>query len=81
MKNIVKKITAAAMAFTLLGAGSAAIKSVSPKADNTLVASAACQYHRADNTYVDYSTSYKCNYGCKHYAVRCRCCNAIRWYT
>ena len=47
MKNIIKKITAAAMAFTLLGAGSAAIKSAAPKTDNTLVASAASCNHVA----------------------------------
>ncbi len=41
MKNVIKKITAAAMAFTLLGAGSAVIRSAAPKTDNTLVASAA----------------------------------------
>ena len=41
MKNVIKKITAAAMAFTLLGAGSAVIKSAAPKTDNTIVANAA----------------------------------------
>ena len=40
MKNAVKKITAAAMAFTLLGAGTTFTKTISPKSNNTLVASA-----------------------------------------
>ena len=79
MKNTIKKIAAAAMAFTLLGTGTTIANRTSKPA--VLVANAAnCQYHRADNTYVDKSTYYTCNYGCKHYAVRCRCCNAIRWY-
>jgi len=41
MKNVIKKITAAAMAFTLLVAGSAAIKSAAPQTDSTITASAA----------------------------------------
>ena len=41
MKNTIKKITAFAMAFTLLGAGSAITKSVAPKFDNSITASAA----------------------------------------
>ena len=77
MKNVIKKITAAAMAFTLLGAGSAAIKIAAPKTDNTLVASAACQYHRADN--VRRGEAVKCNYGCTHYRYYCKCCGAYRW--
>ena len=46
MKNIIKKITAITMAFTLLGSGTAIAKNVSPKSDNTLTASAAtCLHH------------------------------------
>lgn len=41
MKNTLKKITAAALAFVLLGAGSVFTRTVAPKSDNTLVASAA----------------------------------------
>ena len=41
LNRTLKKLTAAAMAFTLLGAGTAITKSVAPKADNTLKASAA----------------------------------------
>ena len=45
MKNVIKKISAIAMAFTLLGAGTTFTKS-SSKSDNILVAAAAtCQYH------------------------------------
>jgi len=45
MKNMINKIASVAMAFTLLGAGTTVAKNVNPKSDNTLVASAACQYH------------------------------------
>ncbi len=70
MKNVIKKITAAAMAFTLLGAGSAAIKSAAPKTDNTLVASAACQYH--DGTYV--AGRYISNFYVRGNYKYCCCC-------
>lgn len=40
MKNITKKIASIAMAFTLLGAGTAITNTVSPKSDNTFVAKA-----------------------------------------
>ena len=77
MKNVMKKIAAAAMAFTLLGAGTVITNTVAPQA--TLTASAACQYHRADNTYcnrIDYipvggSKVKVCEY---HY---CRCCGSF----
>ncbi|MBQ6168546.1 hypothetical protein [Ruminococcus flavefaciens] len=42
MKHILKKISAFALAFTILGAGSVMTKTVSPKSDNTLDAHAAC---------------------------------------
>lgn len=41
MKNVIKKIAAMAMAFTLLGTGTAVSKAINPKTNNTLVASAA----------------------------------------
>lgn len=41
MTNIVKRISAIAMAFTLLGAGSVVAKTVSPTSDTTITASAA----------------------------------------
>ena len=40
MKNPLKKLTAAVMAFTLLGAGTSFTKALSPQSDNTLTASA-----------------------------------------
>lgn len=47
MKKAVKKIAAVAMAFTLLGTGTTVINTFSPKSDNTLVASAACNHSTA----------------------------------
>ncbi|HOA00569.1 hypothetical protein [Ruminococcus sp.] len=41
MKNMIKKIAAIAMAFTLIGTGTAATKIISPRSVNTLTASAA----------------------------------------
>lgn len=38
MKNVIKKVSAIAMAFTLLGTGSVVTKKVAPKSDNTLKA-------------------------------------------
>ena len=44
MKNVFKKLAAAAMAFTLLGSGSAIIKDIAPQTDNSITASAACNH-------------------------------------
>lgn len=41
MKNVIKKITAVAMAFTMLGTGTAITKTITPKTNNSIVASAA----------------------------------------
>ena len=41
MKNVIKKISAIAMAFTLLSTGTAAIKTIAPQTVNTITASAA----------------------------------------
>ena len=58
MKNIIKKVTAFAMAFTLLGAGTTAIKTISPKFDTTITASAATQgIYRVKNATSYYSLS------------------------
>ena len=43
MKNVIKKISAFAMAITLLGAGSAVTEFAEPQANNTIIASAAYQ--------------------------------------
>ncbi len=50
MKNIIKKITATAMAFTLLGAGTAITKTIAPQTDNTITASAAYCSHVVGST-------------------------------
>ena len=41
MKNVIKKISAIAMAFTLLSTGTATIKTIAPQTVNTITASAA----------------------------------------
>lgn len=77
MKNIIKKIASIAMAFTLLGTGTAVTKTISPNYGSTLTASSAnsvCQYHHGtkrngktiNNCYID-------NNGNK----RCKCCGQI----
>ncbi len=66
MNNIIKKISAMAMAFTLLGAGTTIVKN-NPKLNNTLTASAAatCPNHAAGTKiewgaweFYDYTYSY-----------------------
>lgn len=49
MKNAIKKIAATAMAFTLLGTGTSVTKFIAPKADNTIVASAASDPYSVAN--------------------------------
>ena len=44
MKNVIKKIAATAMAFSLLGTGTAVTKTIAPQAVNTTTASAANGY-------------------------------------
>lgn len=41
MKNVIKKIAAVAMAFTMLGTGTAITETIAPKTNNSIVASAA----------------------------------------
>lgn len=77
MKNVLKKVSAIALAFTLLGSGTTIAKKIDSKSTNTLTASAACQYHRADN--VRKGEEVKCEYGCTHYRYYCKCCGAYRW--
>ena len=52
MKNVLKKIAAAAMAFTLIGTGSAISTSKTTKTDNSLTANAASS----------------CKHNCRHYS-------------
>ena len=53
MKNISKKVAAFALAFALLGTGTAVTKTISPNADTSITASAAC-YHSAGQPRVSY---------------------------
>jgi len=73
MKKILKKISAVAMAFALLGTGA-----IFADTDNEITVSAACQYHRADNVYANGTV--KCNLGCYHTAYYCKCCKQFRFY-
>ena len=45
MKNVIKKIAAVAMAFTLLGTGTTIAKTVNPKSVTSLSAHAACNHY------------------------------------
>lgn len=49
MKNSVKKFTAAAMAFTILGAGTATIKKIAPKTDNSITVHAMSAKEATEN--------------------------------
>lgn len=51
MKNVIKKIASIAMAFTLLGTGTNVTRTISPKSNNTLVASASCRGNNHRRTY------------------------------
>lgn len=76
MKNVFKKVSAIALAFTLLGSGTTIEKNVNPKSVNTLTANAACQYHRADNTYVvqKWESWYSDGYIYEVKYLNCNCC-------
>ena len=61
MKNVIKKIAAVAMAFTMLGTGTAITETIAPKTNNSIVASAAsyaptCKH--SCSTYKTYSSWY-----------------------
>ncbi len=45
MNNVIKKIAAVAMAFTLLGTGTAVTKTINPKFDTAITANAACKHN------------------------------------
>ncbi|WP_028518095.1 hypothetical protein [Ruminococcus flavefaciens] len=74
MKKIVKKISAIAMAFTILGTGTAITKYVSPKSDNTLIAHAECRNcHNILTCWFTYTT--KTGSGNSYlYTVHCGSC-------
>ncbi len=44
MKNVIKKLVATAMAFTLLGTGTAVTKTIAPQFDNSITANAVCKH-------------------------------------
>ena len=74
MKKAIKRIATVAMAFTLLGTGNAITKTIAPQADNTITASAACQYHKK-NVYTTNKIVLKNDgYVYRHYTVYCSCC-------
>lgn len=54
MKNVIKKITAAAMAFTLFGAGNVITSTVAPQFSNTTITASAAGYQ---TSYVYYTTA------------------------
>lgn len=55
MKNIVKKIAAVTMAFTLLGTGTVITNTIKPQTNITLTAHAAsCQYHGKQTYRIQY---------------------------
>ena len=69
MKNALKKIAAVAMAFTMLGAGVTATKTVYPKSDNSLVAHAGMppQYCKHNNgKHITFVSDYRYNPYCNH---------------
>ncbi|WP_303789885.1 hypothetical protein [Ruminococcus flavefaciens] len=93
MKNVLKKVSAIAMALTLLGSGTAIATKIDPKSDTTITASAACQYHHGtvvqgryiENARLDYNNYYYYKENGKWYkktARVCRSCGAfVGWYT
>ncbi|MBP5579081.1 MAG: hypothetical protein J6X56_06335 [Ruminococcus sp.] len=93
MKNVLKKVSAIALAFTLLGSGTAIAKNVNPKSVNTLTASAACQYHHGTVVNGYYINNYRLNESNYNYYKKngkwyketemlCKCCGGhVGWYT
>ena len=90
MNRIAKKITAIAMAFTLLGAGTTAVKTFKPDSDTTITAEAAgkgvtsipsvCQFHGKSVEFVCWTYSWGKfleDVPPDGVAVRCKCCGKI----
>ena len=79
MKNAIKKISAIAMAFTLLGVGSTLTKTVAPESNNALIAHAGVppQYcnHSCGTKEVLIRTYKYSNVWFREYAVCCKNCN------
>lgn len=84
MKNVLKKISAVAMAFTLLGAGTAVTKTVAPQSDNTMTAQAYIPPQYCDHNCGTHSTllhSYKKGkYRVYEYAECCDKCGTPMYY-
>ena len=79
MKNAIKKLTAAVMAFTLLGVGTTITKTVAPESNNALIAHAGVppQYcnHSCGTKEVLIRTYKYSNVWFREYAVCCKNCN------
>lgn len=60
MKNAIKKIAAIAMAFTLLGTGTAITKTLNPESSNIgITADAACNHRNAHTVYTAWEVEYQ----------------------
>lgn len=88
MNNIIKKIAAFTMAFTLLGSGAAIAENVSPKSFNNLTASAAsCQHHgycyRTTSNWSTYAVGIKAGkvtcYQSRRVNVKCGTCDKVTY--
>lgn len=80
MKNVLKKISAIALAFTLLGTGTAVTKKVNPNSITTLGAHAECQYHytqHPENIRIEYQSSIKGNKKYVYEIKKCACCGQV----
>ena len=87
MKNVIKKVAAVAMAFTLLGTGSAVTKTINPKFDTAITASAAyCNHVVGSSSYGAWEDESKityrgvCKYVDKRQPVKCVKCKKTLWY-
>ena len=82
MKNVLKKVTAAVMAFTVLGGGSVITKTVAPQSDTTLVASAGwsnpnCQFHGRDTYRVYFKGKINGKERIVGHYLYCSCCRGF----
>ena len=73
MKKAIKRISAIAIALTLLSTGAAATKSIAPQAAKPMTAQAICQYHHG--TYVQGYYINNRYWDSKTKCWRCKCCN------
>ena len=84
MKNMLKKISAIAMAFSILGSGALITQYTNSKTGNTLVAIAAnpvCQYHDGSEINGKIIINYDVTRAKKTGARYCKCCGQFTgWY-